>query len=107
MAAALESLRIIESEPQIVQRCRDNAAILARELGALGYDIAPQSSPIIPVFAPDSEAALQLSARLLTKNLWCPAIRPPTVKRARLRLTSCAGWNDETLARIVAGFASY
>ncbi len=105
VAAALESLRIIEREPQRVQRCRSNAAFLARELGALGYEVAAPESPITPVFADNSAAALQLSARLLERDLWCPAIRPPTVKRARLRLTSNASWDETTLQRIVAGFA--
>ena len=105
VAAALEALRIVESEPQRVQRCCGNAAFLARELGALNYEIAFQPSPINPVFAADSKAALHLSNQLLERGLWCPAIRPPTVKRARLRLTSCASWDDATLARIVAGFA--
>ena len=106
VAAALEALRIIQREPQRVRRCRDNAAFLARELGALGYEVAAPISPIIPIYAENSGVALQLAARLLKRDLWCPAIRPPTVKRARLRLTSNASWNDETLARIVAGFAA-
>ena len=104
VGAALAALRIIEAEPEWVQRCRDNAQFLARELAALGFEIAPQASPIAPIFAADSAAALQLSARLLERGLWCPAIRPPTVKRPRLRLTSNASWDDATLARIVAGF---
>ena len=106
VAAALEALRIIEREPQRVRRCRENAAFLARELNALNYQVAAPLSPIVPVYAENSAAALQLSARLLARDLWCPAIRPPTVKRARLRLTSNAGWSATDLERIVAEFAS-
>lgn len=105
VGAALEALRIIQSEPERVEQCRYNSEVLVRELGALGYDIVPQPSPILPVFAQNSEVALQLSAQLLKKKLWCPAIRPPTVKRARLRLTSNASWDDDDLERIIAGFA--
>ncbi len=105
VGAALQALRIIQNEPEHVQKCRTNAAWLYRELSALGYDVAPQISPILPVFAQSSETALQLSARLLERNLWCPAVRPPTVKRARLRLTSNASWNEADLERIIAGFA--
>lgn len=103
--AALESLRIIQREPERVQRCRDNATWLHRELAALNYDVVGQKSPIMPIHADDSVAVLQLSARLLMKNLWCPAIRPPTVKRARLRLTSNASWDEDDLQRIIAAFA--
>ena len=105
VGAALAALQIIESEPQRVQKCRDNATLLAHSLAALGYEVAPQPSPILPLSCRDNADALQLSARLAARGLWCPAIRPPTVKRARLRLTANANWNDETLARIVAGFA--
>ena len=106
VAAALEALRIIQSEPQLVSRCRDNAAFLARELNALNYEISAPVSPIVPIYAASNYDALQLSARLLDHNLWCPAIRPPTVKRARLRLTANASWNDKALARIIAGFSA-
>ena len=103
VGAALEALRIIEREPERVQRCRDNAEFLARELRVRGWEVGFGGAPIVPVFARDSAAALELSARLLEANLWCPAIRPPTVKRARLRLTANASWDGATLARIVAG----
>ena len=106
VGAALAALRLIEREPERAQKCRDNAARLVRELAALGCEVAPQPSPIVPIFAPHSEAALRLSTRLLERDLWCPAIRPPTVKRARLRLTANASWDEATLARIVAGFES-
>ena len=102
--AALEALRVIQDEPERVQKCRDNTAWLVGALGALNYEIVGQPSPIIPVYAENSAAALQISARLLERDLWCPAIRPPTVKRARLRLTSNASWNEATLERIAAGF---
>ncbi len=103
--AALEALSIIQSEPERVEQCRYNTEILVRELGASGYDVVWQPSPILPVFADDSKAALHLSAQLLKKKLWCPAIRPPTVKRARLRLTSNASWDDDDLERIIVAFA--
>ena len=106
VGAALEALRIIQREPERVEKCRTNAAWLHRALGRLDYEIAVQPSPIIPIYAHNSAAALQLSARLLDRKLWCPAIRPPTVKRARLRLTSNASWDEETLNRIARGFGA-
>ena len=106
VGAAIQALRIIESEPERIAKCRDNAAFLARALGESGWEVAHYGSPIVPVFAADSAEALRVSARLLERNLWCPAIRPPTVKRARLRLTSNASWDDATLERIVVGFAA-
>ena len=100
VGAALAALRIIEAEPNRVHQCRANAATLARELTHLGFDVGFYGAPILPVFADDSQSALQMSVRLLEHRLWCPAIRPPTVKRARLRLTANASWDEATLERI-------
>jgi 8-amino-7-oxononanoate synthase len=57
-----------------------------------------------PGFVDESQSALELSARLLEHGMWCPAIRPPTVKTARLRLTANAEWNEVELNRVVDAF---
>ena len=106
VGAALKSLEIIAREPQRIEKCRANARFLARELGDLGFEAPLQPSPILPVIVGDSRRALDISQKLLENNLWCPAIRPPTVATARLRIGVNANWNDDDLARIVAGFAA-
>ncbi len=103
VGAALQCLKIIEREPQRVEKCRDNARFLAGELKKLGFEAPLQPSPILPVLRDD---ALRLSALLLERGLWCPAIRPPTVKTARLRLTSNASWDENDRARILDGFGA-
>jgi 8-amino-7-oxononanoate synthase len=104
--AALQALQIVKREPQRIDRCRSNARHLAQELHNLGFEVALQPSPILPVILNDEKRALEMSARLEERSLWCPAIRPPTVPSARLRLTANAGWNEADLQRIVAGFAA-
>ena len=107
VGAALAALRIVEAEPERVQKCRDNAAFLARELGrarprcrlARRADSCRFTPPIAPT------ALANGGALVAARGLWCPAIRPPTVKRARLRLTANASWDEDTLARIVAGWS--
>ena len=104
VGAALQSLKIIEREPERVQKCRENARFLARELCKRGFDARFAGSPIVPVLFSNANEALKRSFALEKRGFWCPAIRPPTVKTSRLRLTTCASWDEEILARIVDGF---
>ncbi|HEX9998723.1 MAG TPA: 8-amino-7-oxononanoate synthase [Abditibacterium sp.] len=101
VGAALQSLQIIEREPERVEKCRSNARFLAENLG---FEIQLQPSPILVVPMQSSGFALDFSRKLMKYGLWCPAIRPPTVATARLRIGVNANWNDEDLSRIVAGF---
>ncbi|WP_298439139.1 8-amino-7-oxononanoate synthase [uncultured Ferrimonas sp.] len=51
-----------------------------------GWALPASSTPIQPLLCHSSEHALQLSAQLQQQGIWVPAIRPPTVPQARLRL---------------------
>ena len=108
VGAALAALRVLQSEPERAARCRDHARTLAGALCALGFDARWAGSAIVPVVVGQERAALELSARLEARGVWCPAIRPPTVARgtARLRIAASSEWTEEDVARIVAGFAS-
>lgn len=105
VGAALQSLRIIEREPQRIEKCRWNARFLSENLRRLGFEAPLQPSPILPVLVGDSARALELSRKLLGNGVWCPAIRPPTVRAARLRIGVNARWKPCDLERIIAAFA--
>lgn len=104
VGAALRALQIIEREPERVAKCRFNAQFLARELRRRNVDARLQPSPIVPVFVDETQSATEVSARLLERGVWCPAIRPPTVKQSRLRLTANASWTQSELNRVVEAF---
>ncbi len=106
VGAALQSLKIIEREPELIEKWRANAQFLSAELQKFGFEAPLQPSPILPVIIGESGRALEVSRQLLEQNLWCPAIRPPTVPTARLRIGVSAGWNGSDLERICAGFAT-
>ncbi len=105
VGAALKSLQIIESRPDLIEKCRANTQFLSKKLGELGFEAPLQPSPILPVFVGDAKQSLQFAENLLENGLWCRAIRPPTVATPRLRIGVSAAWNEADLARIVAGFA--
>ncbi len=87
--AALGALQVLAAEPQRLQRLRDNTKLLGDGLRELGFEVPQNMTPILPIIAASEACALEWSEKLLARNIWCPAVRPPTVARgtSRLRLT--------------------
>lgn len=56
-----------------------------------GLPVLASNTPIQPLLCASSQGALALSHQLLAAGYFCPAIRPPTVPQARLRITLNAG----------------
>ena len=104
--AACASLEIIQREPQRLQRLQEVKEKLARGLIELGFDARAQPTPILPVIIGDAKSAVALSEKLLSQNIWCPAIRPPTVAKnaSRLRVTANADLSDLDITRVLEAF---
>ena len=104
--AALQSLRVLEDEPQLLQRLRDVTRQLANGLKKIGFEARLQPSPIISVLIGDTTRALEVSQSLLELGIWCPAIRPPTVPNgtSRLRVTASATLSHADIARALTAF---
>lgn len=108
--AALESLRLICSEPDRRVRVRDLARQLRSELCAAGWAaIGEADCPIVPLVLGDPQAAVALSQELQQFGFLVPAIRPPTVPRgtSRLRISLTAEHTLEDLRRCVAGLMTH
>ena len=108
--AASASLRLIASDEGEAQRVqlRQSITTLRRGLSALLEDsprhdwrLADSGTAIQALIVGDNDAALSLAATLDARDLWVPAIRPPTVPvgSARLRITlSAAHTRDDVNA---------
>ena len=101
-AAALAAIGIVKREPQRRARVLELAARVKHELVSLGFDCGDSVTPIIPVMMADSAAALEASAKLRERGIWVPAIRPPTVKTARLRISLMATHTDEQIHALIS-----
>lgn len=103
-AAAMESLRLVESEPERRVRVRALAEALRLALHVAGFDVGSSVSPIVPVHLGAAERALALAERLERRGCFVPAIRPPTVAAgtSRLRVSLSAAHSDEDVAALVA-----
>jgi 8-amino-7-oxononanoate synthase len=85
-AAALEALKLIQEEPERLQRLRLNRERLASGLEKSGWDIGGSASPIIPLIVGAAWQALELQDSLWKGGFYVPAIRPPTVPAGACRL---------------------
>jgi 8-amino-7-oxononanoate synthase len=101
VAAALEALRVLAEGGGLLERLWENRRILKASLEGLGLDTGGSETPILPVLLRDTGEALALSERLFEGGIYAPAIRPPTVRRPRLRLTVTAAHSREDMERLV------
>ena len=93
-AASIAALRIIKNKPHLIQKLWLNRGKLVEGLEGLGYDCMQSQTPIIPVRTASVHEAMRLSSFLLEHGCYVPAIRPPSVKEPRIRITVSAVHED-------------
>lgn len=103
-AAALASVRLVRSQPELRARHQERAATLKRRLAAAGLPVMPSVTHIVPVFVGDAALCKQASDLLMERHaIYVQPINYPTVPRGteRLRLTPTPLHGDEDMARLV------
>jgi len=102
-AAAIAGIHIIENNPDLVERLRQNSRYLRSKLVENGIDILNSTTQIVPIITGDPESALKLSRTLYENGLLAPAIRPPTVPRgaSRVRISLMAQHTVEDIDKLV------
>jgi 7-keto-8-aminopelargonate synthetase-like enzyme len=108
IGAARAAIEIARTEQHRRERLWRNGRRLHDRLRLAGCRMLPFTSPIVPLVAGESSAALAIARRALEGGVLSPAIRPPTVPEgtARLRLTAIATHTDEQLDRAIAVLAA-
>ncbi len=101
MSAALAGIELIEKDNNLVNKLWENREKLVQRLKALEYNTMSSETPIIPIRTETLEDTLRLSEHLYNKNIYAPAIRPPTVKEPRIRITITASHSDEDIERLI------
>ena len=99
VAAAIEALDIIQSEPELTAKPLDKAKRFARQL-----DLPAPESAIVPIVLGTPERALEASATLEADGFLVSAIRPPTVPAgtSRLRFAFSADHPDGEVERLAS-----
>jgi 8-amino-7-oxononanoate synthase len=101
VAGSLAALELVERDSGPLLKLRSNRDKLANGLSALGFDITGSETPIIPIKTGTVKDTMRISRRLFEKGLYAPAIRPPTVKSPRIRITVTAAHTDEDIERLI------
>jgi len=106
-AACLAAVRVLEEEPELIERLWANTRHFKDGLRGLGFDIGVSETPITPVLVGDSGLAIRFADRLLDEGVWATSVVFPTVALdgARLRTIVTAAHSDEELDRCLDAFA--
>ncbi len=101
-AAILETLRILQQEPEHMERLRENTARLKDGLHALGLQTPPSTTPVVPVLLGDEFKAYRWARQLLDRGIFVSAVVYPAVSpgQARLRLCATAAHRPEHFERL-------
>ncbi len=101
-AAALQAIRIIQTEPDRPKRLQDKASRLRNRFSEMGLNIGQSTTQIIPVIVGTAEKALDWAAGLEAKGFFVLAIRPPTVPKgtARLRISVQSEHSEDQLTKL-------
>ena len=105
-AACLAAIRVLEEEPDLIERLWTNARRFKAELRRLGFDTGASETPITPVMMGDAATAQRFSDRLMDEGVFAQPIVYPTVAadKARIRTIVTAAHTDELLDRALAAF---
>ena len=98
IAASLKAIEIVKSDTHLNQKLWENRELLVKE--CRGFDTGNSGSPIIPLITETVQDALYISDELEREGIIAPAIRPPTVKTPRVRLTVSAAHSKEDIQKL-------
>lgn len=105
-ATALAAVRLVQEQPEIIERLWDNTRFFKRGLAQLGFGTGESETPITPVMTGDERLAMDLSDRLFDAGVFALGIVFPTVPRgkARVRTIVTAGHTTAHLQQALDAF---
>lgn len=103
--ALLQSLKLIQTQSWRREKLFKNADKIKELCKKLDYEIISENSQIICLKMTDNKTALKAAEFLLNCGIFIQAIRPPTVKKARLRITSSAIYENDQINQLANGLA--
>jgi glycine C-acetyltransferase len=100
-AACLAAFRILENEPERIQKLWDNTRYFKAAVSGVGFDTGDSETPITPIMVGEAKTAHAFSAALFDNGLLATGIGFPTVPegKARIRTIVTATHTREMLDR--------
>jgi glycine C-acetyltransferase len=85
-ASALEAIRVIEREPERVERLRENARYFREQITEAGFRPLPGETPIVPIIIGETADAIRLSDALLDEGVFVTGFGYPVVPQGQARV---------------------
>ena len=107
-AASLAALRVIQEEPERLDRLHQRSALFLRLAAAAGVDVGTsQGTPVVPCITGDSEKALRLADGLYQRGVSVNPILHPAVEErlARLRFFITSEHTEQQIEYTVKAMA--
>ena len=107
VAACREAIKVMQDEPELLQRLWTNTRRLKAALGRLGFDTGRSETPITPVMMGDPEIAMRFSDRLMGEGVFAQPVVFPTVAldQARIRTIVTAAHSEAQLDEALSAFS--
>jgi glycine C-acetyltransferase len=104
--SALESVRVLRREPELVEKLRRNSELFRGRLREIGYSPLDGDGAIIPIIVGETAFAIQMSERMLDEGVFVTGFGFPVVPEgaARIRVQMSAALEDEHLERALEAF---
>ena len=101
---SLAAIDLLEKDPSIVTRLRDNTTYFRRQLTSQGVAVREGIHPIVPILIGDTAKAIAMSAELLDRGVYVSGFGFPVVPqgKARLRCQISAAHTREHLDTAIA-----
>ncbi|ULR45266.1 glycine C-acetyltransferase [Rhizobium sp. K102] len=106
-AASLKVFDLIENGDALRKRLSDNADLFRTEMTKLGFTLAGEGHPIIPVMLGDAKLAQDMAGLMLKKGIYVIGFSFPVVPKgqARIRTQMSAAHSRQDVERAIAAFA--
>ena len=106
-AASLAVLDLLQDGDDLRRRLRESSAHFRERMTGLGFTLAGEGHPIIPVMLGDAKLAADMAERLLAEGIYVVGFSFPVVPvgQARIRTQMSAALSRAQIDRAIAAFA--
>ncbi|MDH3584646.1 MAG: aminotransferase class I/II-fold pyridoxal phosphate-dependent enzyme, partial [Phycisphaerae bacterium] len=107
VCASLKAIDLVDTQPQLRRQLWDNTRFFRAGLEALGLDVRPGETPILPVMLGEARLAAEMAELLLARGIYVIGFSFPVVPKgqARIRTQVSAAHSREDLVQALDGFA--
>jgi len=106
-AANLAAIRVLQEEPEWIERLWANTHFFKKGLEGLGFDTGSSQTPITPIIIGQGAKAMQFSDKLFEKGVFAQGLSYPTVpeEKSRIRTIVTATHTQDELTYALEMFA--